>query len=105
MLLAYLAIVYAGCVLGALLELDRRLVLLALQVQGLERRVYRLTRFGDACGSLQRDHTIDPINIFEPASVAKHTSHLMDAFEHASLPKVATVLSSTVQMHGICTRA
>jgi len=88
MLLVYLAIVYASCVLGVLLELGRRLILLDLDVQVLERRVYKSISFRDAHDRLQQGVTIDPMDIFEPASVPIHRTDPIGMFEHTALPNV-----------------
>jgi hypothetical protein len=88
MLLVYLAIVYASCVLGVLLELGRRLVLLDLDVQVLERRVYRSISFRDTRDRLQQGVTIDPMDIFEPASVPVYRTDLIGMFENTAVPNV-----------------
>jgi hypothetical protein len=88
MLLVYLAIVYASCVLGVLLELGRRLVLLNLDVQVLERRVYKSIDFRDARDRLQQGVTIDPMDIFEPASVPMYRIDPIGMFENTELPNV-----------------
>ena len=82
MLLVYLAIVYAGCIFGALLELGRRLLLLDLEVQVLQERVYKFIRLRDACKWLQEEHTTDLMDIFELAIT-------LEAFEHTAIPRVA----------------
>jgi hypothetical protein len=80
MLLVYLAVIYAGCVLGALLEIGRRIVLLGLEVQILERRVYDFTKPRKASQNVQQEYTTDLMDIFELAIT-------LYAFEHTVVPR------------------
>jgi hypothetical protein len=82
MLLVCLAVVYAGCVLGALLEIGRRLVLLDLEVQILERRVYGFTKSREASQNVQQEYATDLMDIFELAKS-------LDAFEYTVIPRAA----------------
>jgi hypothetical protein len=82
MLLVYLAVVYAGCVLGALLEIGRRLVLLDHEIQALERRVYRFTRSREVSQEVQQEYATDLMEMFELART-------LDAFEHTVIPRAA----------------